>query len=654
MFNPTLLRACTAAALFLTTSLLAADAPPAKPVATTPAALSATDFFRPPALSTARLSPGGARMGVLVYDERTDSTGIRIFDFATRKTSGLLGTKVYDLRNFRWSGDDRLVFSATKDNIYASGLYVAQWDLIERPTLLNQWDAVQVVGSPKERPNHLFVWVRRSARDDGRPGPLVEIDVSRRNRKPFDQDIDLVVNSLEFPPGESVRNWMQDRKGEIRYAVSINKGKPQLFRRDDSKKWTLVNLELNELKPLAVDADPNQLLVARLTPDGLRELVRYNTVDGTSGPVLYKDDKYDFGTGSISYSASEEEVIGLTYSRHAVTHVWLRDEEAALQKAVDQALPPERVNLIVSRSRDGARLLVQSSSDRHPGTLYLVEPRANSAAVVGDLAPWLPEQLLGPVRFVTYPARDGLKLDAYVTLPLNHEPSKPAPMIVLPHGGPWVRDNWGYDPVSQFFASRGYVVFRPNYRGSSGYNAEISLKPRMEFRKMHDDVTDGVRALIKSGIADPARIAICGGSFGGYLAICGAAFEPDLYKCAITIAGIFDWAKVMKEARAGDPDSSRYDQLLRDLGDPKKQQDKFEAMSPILSAEQIKIPVFIAHGEEDQVADASQSHRLAKALAKAGVPHEKMFASGEAHGFASLKNRVELYQRIESFLKKHL
>lgn len=592
-------------------------------------------------------------MGVLIYDERTDSTGIMVYDFATKQTTGLLGTKVYDLRDFQWVGDNRIVFTVTKDNIYASGLYMAEYDRMDRPVMLNQRDSVQIIGSPRERPDDLLVWVRRSARDEGRPGPLVEIDVTRRHEKPFDEDWRIVKSTLLFPPGDSVRSWLQDRKGEIRYAFSQTKGKP-LFYRFDGRKWSLVNIDLDQFSPLAVDTDPTQIFVARLTAGGLRELVRYNTVDGTSGPVLHTDEKYDFSNGSITYSASEHEVTGLTYARQAPTHVWLGEEEAALQQAIDRALPPDRVNLIASRSRDGTRMLVRSSSDRHPGTLYLVVPKAQNFVTIGNIAPWLPESLLGPVMLTTFTARDGLKLDAYVTLPLNHEANKPAPMIVLPHGGPWVRDMWGYDPVSQFFASRGYVVFRPNYRGSSGYNAEISLKPRMEFRKMHDDVTDGVRALINAGIADPAHIAIVGGSFGGYLAICGAAFEPGLYKCAITIAGIFDWAKVMKEAHANDPDSSRYDYLLRELGDPKKHQEQFEAMSPILSAAQIKIPVFIAHGEEDQVADSGQSHRLAKVLAKAGVPCETMFASGEAHGFSSLKNRVELFTRIESFLKKNL
>jgi dipeptidyl aminopeptidase/acylaminoacyl peptidase len=271
-----------------------------------------------------------------------------------------------------------------------------------------------------------------------------------------------------------------------------------------------------------------------------------------------------------------------------------------------------------------------------------------------ELAPWLPERLMAPVSLMSFRTRDGLKLDGYVTLPLGHDPGKPAPMIVLPHGGPWIRDVWGYDAESQFFASRGYAVFRPNYRGSTGYGAEISVLPRMEFRKMHEDVTDGVKALIAAKIADPTHIAIVGASFGGYLAMCGAAFEPGLYKCAASIAGVFDWERVLREEHSNNPDSYRYETMRHALGDPKANRQKFEAMSPYLHAAEIKIPVFIAHGEEDTNADTSQSRRLVKAFKKAGVSHEAIFVPYEGHGFGALKDRVELFTRIEAFLKKHL
>ena len=651
------------AGLLAATGFSAEPKPAPKPaparIASTPAELTVADFFRPHAVVSAKLNPGGTHLALLIDEPKTDSTGLRILDLGTKKMVGMTGTAIYDIHDVHWVGDDRVVFTVSRDNIYATGLLSVPRDLVRSPKVLNERDAVQVLGSPDARPDNLFVWVRQSARDDGRPGALVEVNVRSRSERGFDADSTQIRDIVPDPPGEGVRGWIPDLTGEVRYAVTHKNGNLSLYRREtDNRTWTRVSLNLDTMQPLAVDTNPDVLLVACLTSAGLRELVRLNTREYTNGPVLYTDEKYDFSTGHLQFSDNRKELLSLSYARQAPVQIAFSPEESRLQRSIDAALPPEHINLIVGRNRDGSRLLVRSLTDRHPGTLYLfnydVQKNTLSFGSVANLAPWLPENLLGSVRLMTYKARDGLQLDAYVTVPLDYVAGKPAPMIVLPHGGPWVRDVWGYDAESQFFASRGYVVFRPNYRGSSGYHADISLKPRMEFRKMHDDVTDGVRALIKSGIADPAHIAIIGASFGGYLAVCGAAFEPDLYRCAVTIAGVFDWDRAMRDARHNDPDAFRYERMLHELGDPKVQREKFEAISPLHAADQIRIPVFIAHGGEDRVADSGQSHRLAKILKKSGTPYETMFAGAEGHGFFTLKNRIELYQRIEAFLKKNL
>jgi len=171
---------------------------------------------------------------------------------------------------------------------------------------------------------------------------------------------------------------------------------------------------------------------------------------------------------------------------------------------------------------------------------------------------------------------------------------------------------------------------------------------------MHDDVTDGVHALIKSGLADPDRIAIMGGSFGGYLALCGAAYEPSLYRCAITVAGVFDWERLMRESRYSENNPSEYGFLHRHLGDPKAQKAKFDEISPLNAIDKISIPIFVAHGRKDNVVSAAQSDRLVSALKKRNISYETMFAVNESHGFRNLDNRVELYTRIEAFLARHL
>ncbi|HUG09635.1 MAG TPA: S9 family peptidase [Opitutaceae bacterium] len=623
-------------------------------VAQTPAELTVEDFFRPHQAYRAQLNPAGTHLAMLAYEEKTDSFGLRIFEVDTKRGDGLRGTTTYDIYSFRWVGDDRIVYSLGVFNRYAYGLFSIHRDRPNKPVTLNVHDVVDVLGSPLARPNNAFVWIRNRSSTRGHSGTLMELDVRRDPRNTLKPDQLVVADRIAPPPGEGVLGWLRDRTGEIRYSVGYAKGIPYLYRRNPDGQWTLVNIDVEEYVPLAVDAEPHTLFLARPNADGMKELVRFNTVDGSMGPVIHADDKYDLGEARLVLSDGEEHILGLAYDKQGPTQIWFHEEDAALQQAIDQALPANRVNLITDRSRDGSRLLIESFSDRHAGTLYLFEPKAGALRSIAEFAPQLPEPLLGEVKLIRFKTRDGLVLDGYLTLPAGHDTGKPAPMVVLPHGGPWVRDVWGFNPEAQFLASRGYVVFQPNYRGSTGYGAAISKTSRADFLRMHEDVTDGTRMLIKSGIADPERIAIFGASFGGYLALCGAAFEPDLYRCAVTFAGVFDWEHLMREMRRGGAKSFSYDWLVRQLGDPKHAQEKFDAMSPINSAGTIKVPVFIAHGEADRVATASQSHRLARALAESGVPHETLFVDDEGHGFASMKNRVELYKRIESFLKKNL
>ncbi|MBI3887330.1 MAG: S9 family peptidase [Opitutae bacterium] len=632
-----------------------AATPAALPAPRTPAEIPVEYFFRPPAVRGATLNPAGTHLAMLATDLKKDSTSLLIVKLADNSVGGMRGDSTYDVSAYSWAGDDRLVFSLARDNRYAWGLYAMQRDDARSVVTLNTYDAVEVLGSPRARPDNLLVWIRQSARDEGREGDLVELDLRRDHFSKFGGSRHNVRHTYPPPPKtEGILRWFRDRRGEVRYATTHDHGRLQFFRRRDDDRWDPVAIDLDRDAPLAVDEDPQVLFVAHLNAQGTRDLVRFNTTDGTIGPALHTDEKYDFSDGAVRFSGDEREVVGLVYARQAPEQVWLHREEAARQAALDAVLPANRLNFVASRSRDGHRVLVVSSSDRHPGSLYLLDRDTKKLRRLAEFAPWLPENLMAPVRVVTFQARDGLKLDGYVTVPLGHDESRPGPMIVLPHGGPWVRDVWGYDAESQFFASRGYLVFRPNYRGSAGYNDAISQQPRVEFRQMHEDVTDGVRALVAAKIADPAHLAIVGASFGGYLALCGAAFEPGLYRCAVTIAGVFDWEQALKDDRANNPESFRRYWLRRELGDPKANREKFEAMSPYLHAKDIRVPVLVIHGKEDTNADVGQSRRLVKALKKAGVPHEALFIADEGHGFASLQHRVELFTRVEAFLKKNL
>ena len=240
------------------------------------------------------------------------------------------------------------------------------------------------------------------------------------------------------------------------------------------------------------------------------------------------------------------------------------------------------------------------------------------------------------------------------TLPAGASKKNPVPLVVLPHGGPWARDNWGYNGEVQFLASRGYAVMQPNYRGSTGYDWMFPEEDRYAFRKMHDDVTDATKTLLAAGLVDPNRVAIMGGSFGAYLALSGVVHEPNLYRCAVTISGVFDWETVMAEEKYYQNWDNNYAYMKRKLGDPKAEKEKFTAISPLRFVSQMHVPIFVWHGKDDPTADIGESRRLISELEKYRIPHEVMLVGGEGHGSSYLKNRLELYERIETFLAKNL
>src|SRR5690606_359801 len=186
------------------------------------------------------------------------------------------------------------------------------------------------------------------------------------------------------------------------------------------------------------------------------------------------------------------------------------------------------------------------SSDRDPGAYQWVNLEKRQVGLIKQSRPWIDPERMRPMSTFTYKTRDGLKFDAYLTLPAGASKENPPPLIVLPHGGPWVRDSWGYDSQTQFLASRGYAVLQPNYRGSTGYSWMYPEDEEWAFEKMHEDVTDCVKLIARSGHVDAKRIAIMGGSFGGYLTLMGLSSEPDLYRCGITMAGVFDWAAMIR------------------------------------------------------------------------------------------------------------
>src|SRR5690606_25033845 len=299
---------------------------------------------------------------------------------------------------------------------------------------------------------------------------------------------------------------------------------------------------------------------------------------------------------------------------------------------------------------DGRMLLVEVDSDRNAGDFYLFDTQAKNADYMISRRDWLDPAKMAEVRPISLQARDGLQLHGYLTVPPGTE-GKDIPLVVMPHGGPYgIADTWGFDSSAQLLAAAGYGVLQVNFRGSGLYGRDFRHAGAREWgRAMQDDVTDATRWAIDQGIADAGRICIYGASYGAYAALMGVAREPSLYQCAIGYVGVYDLPLMF---RRGDT-QERWSGMafLRDwVGD----RDSLAAVSPVQLAGQVKVPVLLAAGGEDERAPIEHSRRMERALQAAGVPVETLYYDTEGHGFHVDEHRLEFNQRVLGFLGRHI
>ena len=330
---------------------------------------------------------------------------------------------------------------------------------------------------------------------------------------------------------------------------------------------------------------------------------------------------------------------------------WFDARWTALQSAVDAALPG-RINIL--QGDKDARLLVYSYSDVDPGRWYLLDTQTSKMREIGASRPHIDPARMHPMESVRYAARDGLMVNGYLTRP-GVAAGEPAPMVVLIHGGPQVRDRWRWDGEVQLLASQGYVVFQPQFRGSSGFGRRFEEAGYRQWgRTMQDDITDGVQHLIDQKVADPARICIYGASYGGYAALWGVIKTPNLYKCGASFAGVSDLATMLAGSIFDDSNAVSREISRLSVGDPKEMKEQLDEVSPLKHAERVQVPLFIAHGDEDTRVLSSQSKDMVKALQRLNKAVEWMPLENVGHGFWWVRDEIRYHQALLAFLKRHL
>jgi dipeptidyl aminopeptidase/acylaminoacyl peptidase len=400
-------------------------------------------------------------------------------------------------------------------------------------------------------------------------------------------------------------------------------------------------------EPVAFSADGRSMLMVSSVGAETARLVSLDLANGAE-KLLAGDPQADVSGVRIDPDTREPQiaVVQKDRSEYVVLDASVADDMAAIR-----ALHPGDPNFVSADDADST-WLIAFTNDTGPIPYFAYDRSTRRGSFLFEHQPELSKYTLAPMEPFMFTARDGLPIHGYVTFPVDG-PRTGLPTVLTVHGGPWARDVWGYNANAQWLANRGYLCLQVNYRGSTGYGkAFVTAGDREWGAKMQDDLTDAVAHAVGEGWSDPKRVAIFGGSYGGYAALAGAAFTPDLYCCAVDIVGPSNLKTLIETVPPyWAPMIAQYH--LR-VGDPEKDVDFLWSRSPLSKADQIAIPLLIAQGANDPRVKQAESEQIVAALTKAGIEHEYMLFPDEGHGFAKPENRMKFYAAAEKFLARYL
>ncbi len=650
---------------------LAAPAFAAEPVAPGPPPLAA--FFDNSVFSEAQLSPNGKFLAVRFSNDNKRDRLI-VIDLASQATKVVAQFEDRDVNNFQWVNDERLVMDSTDktigqgDVVHGPGLFAVNRDGSQfRQLVHGSWNAFtqRSVTRTILAPDHYLVRQAGAQASD-------EVYVINPKRDGLRESGDInYVNLIRLNtmtgraetvsrPGPA-KGWLLDHKGQPRLCVVLENNIETIWYLDPSNnEWrSLASFDRyaggkDAFTPLAFGPDGTLYVTSHAGKDK-RALYTFDLANKriSAEPLVSLTD-YDF-QGQLVTSGGK--LLGIRYLSDARATEWFDSKMKTLQAKIDAALP-STVNLIKPAARpDSPWVLVQSYSDQQPTYYALYNIETGKFTGVGGTHERIVPADMAAQELVRTTARDGLPLPAWLTLPKGKR--KNLPMVVLVHGGPYVRGNeWGWSPDSQFLASRGYAVLQPEFRGSTGFGSKHYKAGWKQWGlKMQDDIADATKWAIAQGIADPKRICIAGASYGGYATLMGLVNDPALYKCGINWVGVTDinllysghWSFV-SDASA---DYLKYGAPTL-IGDPEKDAAQLRATSPLLQAARITQPLLMAYGAADRRVPLYHGKKFYEAV-KAGNPDvEWVVYQEEGHGWALPKNRIDFWGRVEKFLGRHI
>jgi dipeptidyl aminopeptidase/acylaminoacyl peptidase len=598
------------------------------------------NFFKNPEKSSYQISPNGDyfsfmapyknRMNIFIQ-KKGDSSSVQLTFEEDRDISG-----------YFWPNDNQIMFlkdDGGDENYHLFGVNIDGSNVISYTDF--EGVRAQIIDDLPDQDNFII------------------IGLNKRNKQVFDPyRLDLTSGNLKIiaeNPG-NIQGWMFDHNGKLRIATAIVDGVNQsiLYRENEDEEFkTIITTNFKEgFSPQFFTFDNKNIIGSSNLGRDKSAIVEFDPITAKEVRVLYSNDNYD--VNGVGYSRKRKVITAAYFNSWKSERYYFDSKSQETYEKIQNQLPGYEIGLTGTNKEENT-LIIRTYSDKSLGAYYIYTTQDNVLEKIVDVSPWIDENEMSNQLPISYNSRDGLNINGYLTLPKGYsiETARNLPVVINPHGGPWARDNWGFNPEIQFLANRGFAVLQMNFRGSTGYGRsfwEASFKKWG--REMQDDITDGTKWLIDKGIADSSRIAIYGGSYGGYATLMGLVKEPELYAAGVDYVGVSNMFTFMKTIPPyWEPMLAM---MFEMVGDLEADSAMLREVSPVYHVDKIKAPLFVVQGRNDPRVNVDESDQMVEAMRNRGVEIQYLVKDDEGHGFRNEENRFEFYREMEKFLKTQL
>ena len=609
---------------------------------------SVEDYFAKPASSSFQLSPKGAYLSYRKKDENLKNH-VYVKDTKTDEVTRVITEGEELIRGYGWANENRLIYVMDKGGNEDYHLFAVDIDGSNQKELTPyEGVKVNILAALKEDKDHMVISMNKNNPQIFDPYKINivngEIEQLYKN-----EDVSNPIMGYNFDKDGDLRAFTRLRDGinsELYYAV-----KPGDFQLIKSIGWddtfSIISFDY------ATDNKHDAYVVSNLESDKTA-IYKYDLAKNKKLKKLFSHEEYDASGASISRNRNWE-LDYYSYEGEKFQIVPVSDYYKKLHKRLESEFPNYQFS-ISDKTDDESQYLISVTSDKLYGKYYTYDVAKDEFKLLFDLMPQLKEEDMAEMRPISFKSRDGLDLHGYITLPKEAVEGQKVPVVVNPHGGPQgIRDSWGFNPEAQLFASRGYATLQVNFRISGGYGKEFFKSGFKQIgRKAMDDVEDGLQYVIEKDWVNPEKVAIYGGSHGGYAVLRGLTKTPDLYTCGIDYVGVSNLFTFMETIPAY---WKPYLPILKEIWyDPEIPEEKeiMKEVSPVFHIDEIDQPLFVVQGANDPRVNIDESDQIVKKLREKGFDTPYMVKYDEGHGFAKEENRMDLYRSMMGFLAQHL